>query len=149
MSQYLSIYLKADGHYIPIGDYSRSTALYSEFNAPYGKILKYTPEMLREIRARIQLRIESCKNSSNDFEDLISLIPKFEGVSVEDKINAIMDYKSEIDDIKEEISQLQYYDSICCFLAQEAEDYCPVYAGVEVDDVTDEDVIWKKYKITI
>ena len=141
MSQYLSIYLKADGHYIPIGNYSRSTALYSEFNAPYGKVSNYTPEKLREISARIQLRIESCKNSSNDFEDLISLIPKFEGVSVEDKINAIMDYKSEIDDIKEEISQLQYYDSICCFLAQEAEDYCPVYAGVEVDYVTDEDVI--------
>ena len=47
MSQYLTIFLKSDGKFIPIGDYSRSTYLYDEFNAPYGKICEYKAEGLR------------------------------------------------------------------------------------------------------
>ena len=52
MSQYLNIFLKSDGKFIPIGDYSRSTYLYDEFNAPYEKICEYKADGLREVGAR-------------------------------------------------------------------------------------------------
>ena len=141
MSQYLNIYLKVDGKYVLTGDYSRNTAIYEEFDAPYEKLRKYTPEMLKDVSARLQRKIEDTQKFNNDLHELIGLIPKFEGTDIEEKISSILDYKSQIEDNDEEISQLQYYVSICHYLADVAEYYIPVYAGVEVADATDKDVI--------
>ena len=141
MSQYLNIFLKVDGKYIPTGDYSRNTAIYEEFDAPYEKLRNYTPEMLRDVGARLQRKIEDTQKFSNSLQELIDLIPKFEGTDMEEKISSILDYKSQIEDNDEEISQLQYYVSICHYLADVAEYYIPIYAGVEIGDASDEDVI--------
>ena len=78
MSQYLSIFLKSDGKFIPIGDYSRSTYLYGEFNAPYGKICEYKAEGLREIGARLENRANDTKKYIQKLENLIALIPSFQ-----------------------------------------------------------------------
>ena len=141
MSQYLSIFLKSDGKFIPIGDYSRSTYLYDEFNAPYGKICEYKAEGLREIGARLESRANDIKEYIQKLEDLIALIPNFQGHEMEEKISAILDYKSQIEEEKEELKTLYFQSSVCYFLANIAEDYVPVYAGVEIADPTDQDVI--------
>ena len=141
MSQYLSIFLKSDGKFIPIGDYSRSTYLYDEFNAPYGKICEYKAEGLREIGARLESRANDIKEYIQKLEDLIALIPSFQGQEMEEKISAILDYKSQIEEEKEELKTLYFQSSVCYFLANIAEDYVPVYAGVEIADPTDQDVI--------
>ena len=141
MSQYLSIFLKSDGKFIPIGDYSRSTYLYDEFNAPYGKICEYKAEGLREIGARLESRANDIKEYIQKLEDLIALIPSFQGQDMEEKISAILDYKSQIEEEKEELKTLYSQSSVCYFLANIAEDYVPVYAGVEIADPTDQDVI--------
>ena len=141
MSQYLSIFLKSDGKFIPIGDYSRSTYLYDEFNAPYGKICEYKAEGLREIGARLESRANDIKEYIQKLEDLIALIPSFQGQEMEEKISAILDYKSQIEEEKEELKTLYSQSSVCYFLANIAEDYVPVYAGVEIADPTDQDVI--------
>ena len=141
MSQYLSIFLKSDGKFIPIGDYSRSTYLYDEFNAPYGKICEYKAEGLREIGARLESRANDTKKYIQKLESLIALIPNFQGQEMEEKISAILDYKSQIEEEKEELKTLYSQSSVCYFLANIAEDYVPVYAGVEIADPTDQDVI--------
>ena len=141
MSQYLSIFLKSDGKFIPIGDYSRSTYLYGEFNAPYGKICEYKAEGLREIGARLENRANDTKKYIQKLENLIALIPSFQGHEMEEKISAILDYKSQIEEEKEELKTLYFQSSVCYFLANIAEDYVPVYAGVEIADPTDQDVI--------
>ena len=141
MSQYLTIFLKSDGKFIPIGDYSRSTYLYDEFNAPYGKICEYKAEGLREIGARLESRANDTKKYIQKLESLIALIPSFQGQDMEEKISAILDYKSQIEEEKEELKTLYSQSSVCYFLASIAEDYVPVYAGVEIADPTDQDVI--------
>ena len=141
MSQYLSIFLKSDGKFIPIGDYSRSTYLYDEFNAPYGKICEYKAEGLREIGARLENRANDTKKYIQKLENLIALIPSFQGQEMEEKISAILDYRSQIEEEKEELKTLYSQTSVCYFLASIAEDYVPVYAGVEIADPTDQDVI--------
>ena len=141
MSQYLTIFLKSDGKFIPIGDYSRSTYLYDEFNAPYGKICEYKAEGLREIGARLENRANDTKKYIQKLESLIALIPSFQGQEMEEKISAILDYKSQIEEEKEELKTLYSQSSVCYFLANIAEDYVPVYAGVEIADPTDQDVI--------
>ena len=141
MSQYLSVFLKSDGKFIPIGDYSRSTYLYDEFNAPYGKICEYKAEGLREIGARLESRANDTKKYIQKLESLIALIPNFQGQEMEEKISAILDYKSQIEEEKEELKTLYSQSSVCYFLANIAEDYAPVYAGVEIADPTDQDVI--------
>ena len=141
MSQYLTIFLKSDGKFIPIGDYSRSTYLYDEFNAPYGKICEYKAEGLREIGACLESRANNIKKYIQKLENLIALIPNFQGQEMEEKISAILDYKSQIEEEKEELKTLYYQSSVCYFLANIAEDYVPVYAGVEIADPTDQDVI--------
>ena len=141
MSQYLSIFLKSDGKFIPIGDYSRSTYLYDEFNAPYGKICEYKAEGLREIGARLESRANDIKEYIQKLENLIALIPSFQGHEMEEKISAILDYKSQIEEEKEELKTLYFQTSVCYFLANIAEDYVPIYAGVEIADPTDQDVI--------
>ena len=141
MSQYLSIFLKSDGKFIPIGDYSRSTYLYDEFNAPYGKICEYKVDGLREIGARLESRANNIKKYIQKLENLIALIPSFQGQEMEEKISAILDYRSQIEEEKEELKTLYSQSSVCYFLANIAEDYVPVYAGVEISDPTDQDVI--------
>ena len=141
MSQYLNIFLKSDGKFIPIGDYSRSTYLYDEFNAPYGKICEYKAEGLREIGACLESRANNIKKYIQKLENQIALIPSFQGHEMEEKISAILDYKSQIEEEKEELKTLYYQSSVCYFLANIAEDYVPVYAGVEIADPTDQDVI--------
>ena len=141
MSQYLNIFLKSDGKFIPIGDYSRSTYLYDEFNAPYEKIREYKADGLREISARLESRANDIKEYIQKLEDLIALIPNFQGQEMEEKISAILDYKSQIEEEKEELKTLYSQSSVCYFLASIAEDYVPVYAGVEIADPTDQDVI--------
>ena len=141
MSQYLNIFLKSDGKFIPIGDYSRSTYLYDEFNAPYGKVCEYKAEGLREVGARLENRANDIKEYIQKLEDLIALIPSFQGQEMEEKISAILDYKSQIEEEKEELKTLYSQSSVCYFLANIAEDYVPVYAGVEIADPTDQDVI--------
>ena len=141
MSQYLNIFLKSDGKFIPIGDYSRSTYLYDEFNAPYGKICEYKAEGLREIGARLENRANDTKKYIQKLENLIALIPSFQGQEMEEKISAILDYRSQIEEEKEELKTLYSQSSICYFLANIAEDYVPVYAGVEIADPTDQDII--------
>lgn len=141
MSQYLNIFLKSDGKFIPIGDYSRSTYLYDEFNAPYEKICEYKADGLREVGARLESRANDTKKYIQKLESLIALIPSFQGQEMEDKISAILDYKSQIEEEKEELKTLYSQASVCYFLASVAEDYVPVYAGVEIADPTDQDVI--------
>ena len=141
MSQYLNIFLKSDGKFIPIGDYSRSTYLYDEFNAPYEKICEYKADGLREVGARLESRANNIKKYIQKLENLIALIPSFQGQEMEEKISAILDYKSQIEEEKEELKILYSQSSVCYFLANIAEDYVPVYAGVEIADPTDQDVI--------
>ena len=141
MSQYLNIFLKSDGKFIPIGDYSRSTYLYDEFHAPYENICEYKADRLREIGARLESRANDIKEYIQKLESLIALIPNFQGQEMEEKISAILDYKSQIEEEKEELKTLYSQSSVCYFLANIAEDYVPVYAGVEIADPTDQDVI--------
>ena len=141
MSQYLNIFLKSDGKFIPIGDYSRSTYLYDEFNAPYEKICEYKAEGLREIGACLESRVDGIEKYIQELESLIALIPNFQGQEMEEKISAILDYKSQIEEEKEELKTLRSQISVCYFLASVAEDYVPVYAGIEIADPTDQDVI--------
>lgn len=141
MSQYLNIFLKSDGKFIPIGDYSRSTYLYDEFHAPYEKICEYKADGLREIGGRLESRANDTKKYIQKLESLIALIPNFQGQEMEEKISAILDYKSQIEEEKEELKTLYSQSSVCYFLASIAEDYVPIYAGVEIADPTDQDVI--------
>ena len=141
MSQYLTIFLKSNGKFIPIKDYSRSTYLYDEFHAPYEKICEYKAEGLREIGARLENRANDTKKYIQKLENLIALIPSFQGHEMEEKISAILDYKSQIEEEKEELKTLYFQSSVCYFLANIAEDYVPVYAGVEIADPTDQDII--------
>lgn len=141
MSQYLNIFLKSNGKFILIKECPRSIYLYDEFCAPYEKIREYKAEGLRDIGARLESRANDIEKYIQELESLIALIPNFQGQEMEEKISAILDYKSQIEEEKEELKILHSQISVCYFLASIAEDYVPVYAGVEIADPTDQDVI--------
>ena len=113
----------------------------SKGNAPFEKICEYKSEGLRDIGVRLESRANDTEKYIQELESLITLIPKFQGQEMEEKVSAILDYKSQIEEEKEELKTLHSQISVCYFLASVAEDYVPVYAGVEIADPTDQDVI--------
>lgn len=54
MSQYLYFFARHDKEFILIADYSRSTQVYSEVNAPYEKIRKIDETELRTVAERLR-----------------------------------------------------------------------------------------------
>ena len=54
MSQYLYFFARHDKEFILIADYSRSTQVYSEVNAPYEKIRKIDETELRSVAERLR-----------------------------------------------------------------------------------------------
>lgn len=54
MSQYLYFFARHEKEFAPIADYSRSTKVYGEVNAPYEKIRKIDETELRVVAERLR-----------------------------------------------------------------------------------------------
>ena len=138
MSQYLNFFIKKD-KFILIAEYSRSTQIYQEVKAPYEKIKKFSEQNLREIADRLRAgkkfdktQIDLCKEKIN----IVGQMPD----PIEDKLEIIQNYFNYIEEYEEDIAYLDKYANEIDFIANMT-DYCDIYAGIEISDPTEKDII--------
>lgn len=134
MSQYLNIYLKHNETYIPLMDYSRSTEIYQEFDAPFEKLREYSPHELSEVGARLQRKVEDAKKEIQKFQEQIELIPHFTGATILDRLDSITSAQECIEDLNEEIETYKTWANICYFLSDVADNFesgNSIWAGIE------------------
>lgn len=119
MSQYLTFYARTGSRFIPLASYSKSTVIYQAFNTvadvPYGKIKAMSKDAIINIRNSFTnnlLTIEKCIDRLLTKKREIATFNN----SVEDKLEAIHECDSEIDNWKDNYDDQCSYMGICNFL---------------------------------
>ncbi len=139
MSQYLNFFVRHDKEFVPIADYSRSTTVYSEVNAPYGKIRKFDREELRAIAERLRAGKKFAKSQIKAVNYRLKLIAGANN-SLEEKLDVINSELELIDEYKEDIQTLDRYAYELDFIAEMTYDN-EVFAGIEIGEPTEEDIL--------
>ena len=102
MSQYLNFYIKSDNKFLPLFSYSRNSAIYEYANeyAPYddGKII--TSSIINSILNDIKYEEESYTPTLERIAEKKQLICQMNN-SVDDKMQAIFDCNSELNEVNE------------------------------------------------
>lgn len=139
MSQYANFYIRPfdDKAYIPIADYSRSSAVYHicDDSLPYAKVVPLYPCDLDSFISSAHEEQQEWRDRINTYKAQIASIANFNN-SVEEKQSAIADIQQYIDECSEELTSYQMAENFFYFL----KDLIPfgtetpyLYAGIEVD----------------
>lgn len=119
MSQYLTFYTRIGDRFIPLASYSRSTVIYQAFNtvaeAPYEKIKAISKDTIINIRNGFTNNLLTIENCINQLLAKKREIATFNN-SVEDKLKAIHECDSEIDNWKDDYDDQCSYMGACNFL---------------------------------
>lgn len=101
MSSYINFYIKSNGNeFIPIGSYSRNSAIYEYGNhyVPYEKGGALTKRRINEILNDIRIELGKYDDTIKKYNDQKALIATMNN-SVEDKCNAIHEVDCYIDEV--------------------------------------------------
>ena len=139
MSQYANFYIRPfdDKAYIPIADYSRSSAVYHicADSLPYGEVKPLAQIHLTSFIVSARDEQQEWRDRINTYKAQIASIANFNN-SVEEKQSAIADIQQYIDECSEELTSYQMAENFFYFL----KDLIPfgietpyLYAGIEVD----------------
>lgn len=140
MSQYVNFFLRRGDEFIPLKDYSRSSPIYSVMNAPYEKIREYS---YSDLEAKI-LRLKGMKEENAAM--ITRIWERINSVyhlnnSVEEKMEYVNDYYSQISDFEDDNKNLDRCMIELEFIADLVYMDCTIYAGVEIEEPTLEDVV--------
>lgn len=139
MSQYLDFFARHDnGDFIPIANYSRSTKVYEEVNAPYGRIRKLNKQELNDVAARLRAGKKFAKSQIEATNRKLELISSANN-SLEEKSDAINFGLEIIEEYKEDIQTLERFAIEIDFIAEMTYDN-EVYAGIEISNPTEQDI---------
>lgn len=147
MSQYIQFFIRSNSNeFLPIGVFSRCNAIYDffekYFNAPYEKIAAITVKDLMYLIEKIDNRIEVYNDKIVGLEQKIKLITECNN-SVEDKMVAIDEVYSDIEDYVEQRNEFKQARSYVCSLEEILDaiayddKYCKdtyLYCGIEVGE---------------
>lgn len=141
MSQYLNIYarFKLDGQFVPIADYSRSTKVYEEVDAPYEKLMLWSREEIEATAERVRAGKIFANSQITNLNRKIELISQMNN-PLDDKLEAIHELMTYIEEYQDEISALDRWSIELDFIANMTF-YAEIYAGIEISDPTEQDVI--------
>lgn len=145
MSQYANFYIRPfdDKAYVPIADYSRSSAVYQicENSLPYAKVVPLYPSDLDSFISSARNEQQEWRDRIDTYKAQIASIATFNN-SVDEKRAAISDIQQYIDECSEELTSYQMAENFFYFL----KDLIPfgtktsyLYAGIEVDPNAKED----------
>ena len=140
MSQYANFYIRPfdDKAYVPIADYSRSSAVYyiCDNSLPYNKVVPLYPSDLDSFISSAHEEQQEGRDRINTYKAQIASIANFNN-SVEEKQAAISDIQQYIDECSEELTSYQMAESFFYFLkdlipfGKEETPY--LFAGIEAD----------------
>ena len=139
MSQYLYFFARHNKELIPIADYSRSTKVYSEVNAPYEKIRAIDETELRTIAERLRAGKIFAKTQIEAINRKLELISSANN-SLEEKLDVINSELEIIEDYEDDIQALDRYAAELNFIANMAYDN-DIFVGIEISDPTEKDII--------
>lgn len=139
MSQYLYFFARHNKELVPIADYSRSTKVYSEVNAPYEKIRTIDETELRAIAERLRAGKIFAKTQIEAINRKLELISSANN-SLEEKLDAINSELEIIEEYEDDIQALDRYAAELNFIANIAYDN-DIFVGVEISDPTEKDII--------
>lgn len=139
MSQYLNFFARHDKDIVPIADYSRSTKVYSEVNAPYEKIRAIDETELRTIAERLRAGKNFAKTQIEAINRKLELISSANN-SLEEKLDAINSELEVIEEYEDDIQALDRYATELDFIANMAYDN-NIFVGFEISDPTEKDII--------
>lgn len=154
MSQYISFFIRRDANiFIPLFTFSRSCKIYQRFQhqVPYEKVSALSYSMLNDTLNGLHNSIIQYKDNIKKLENEKTFVASFNN-SVEEKMAVLSDIKGLIAENEEDIRDTEraYYsvlalidivDEIVYNSAYDKDNY--IYAGIEVCDPTDKDVVEK------
>lgn len=150
MSAYVDFFVRHGDDFIPLGDFSRNSIIYSTMkdctNVPWEKIIPLTVDNLQAAQTHIH------RHSANAFDYIDTLKDRIEEVkgfnnSVEEKLEQIEEYRSQIAEWQQEAEEARYAENYFYFLMDlieaahddiDANNY--IYAGIEIGRPTVEDI---------
>lgn len=139
MSQYLYFFARHDKEFVLIADYSRSTQVYSEVNAPYEKIRKIDETELRTVAERLRAGKKFAKSQIEATNRKLELISSANN-SLEEKSDAINFGLEVIEEYKEDIQTLERFAIELDFIANIACDN-DIFVGFEIGEPTEKDIV--------
>lgn len=139
MSQYLNFFARHNKEFVPIADYSRSTKVYSEVNAPYEKIRAIDETELRTIAERLRAGKIFAKTQIEAVNRRLELISNANN-PLEEKLDAIDFGLEVIEEYEDDIQTLNRYAVELDFIANMTYDN-DIFVGVEIGDPTEKDII--------
>lgn len=154
MSQYMSFFIRRDANiFVPLFTFSRSCALYQQFDytVPYEKVRALSYSELEKYLGKCESCIVKLKDSVRKANERKTLIASFNN-PVDEKVEALYEVEHDIREIEDSIQEVEraYYsilalidivDEIRFNPAYDKDNY--IYAGIEVCDPTDKDVVEK------
>ena len=140
MSQYVNFFLRRGDEFIPLKDYSRSSPIYSVMNAPYEKIREYNYSDLEAKILALKEMKEDNAAAITRIRERINSVYQLNN-SVEEKMEYVNDYYSQISDFEENKKNLDRCMIELEFIADLVYMDCTIYAGVEIGEPTLEDVV--------
>lgn len=139
MSQYLYFFARHDKEFILIADYSRSTQIYSEVNAPYEKIRKIDETELRNVAERLRAGKIFAKTQIEAANRRLELISNVNN-PLEEKLDAIDFGLEVIEEYEDDIQTLDRYAVELDFIANMACDN-DIFVGFEISCPTEKDIV--------
>ena len=118
MSSYINFYVEKDGVFIPLTDYSRNNPMYkaAESYVPYGKGVKLEEKIYSFIKEELEESIKRYNKALERYEHDIEFTRKVEGISLKEKLEAVEEYRSFIEEVCEELemtkAQLNHFNFI-------------------------------------
>ena len=122
MSSYMSFFIRGiDDTFYPIGTYCRNTAIYELFEeACFGAWEKINPVSIDSInyaRHIIETEIQNWEMAIASLKLDRDMIPSFNN-SLEDKLEALEDYRIKIKDYEGRLKEVEEAKSFCYFLEE-------------------------------
>lgn len=140
MSQYANFYIRPfdDKAYVPIADYSRSSAVYHicDNSLPYTKVVPLYSSDLDSFISSARSEQQEWRDRIDTYKAQIATIATFNN-SVDEKREAISNIQLYIDECSEELKNFQMAEDFFYFLKElipfGKEETPYLFAGVEVD----------------
>ena len=118
MSSYVCFYVEKNGVYIPLTDYSRSNPMYkaAEYKVPYENGVKLDEKVYHAIKEELDEMIASYEKSLKRYEHDIEFTRKVEGISLNEKLDAVAEYTSYIEEVNEELDMTKAQLNVLNFM---------------------------------
>ena len=138
MSSYVNFFVEKNGVYIPLTDYSRSNPMYRAATnyVPYENGVKLDEKLYNSIKGELKGLIAGYKKALKRYEHDIEFTRKVEGISLGEKLEAVAEYQSFIEEVNEELEMVEAQLNHLNFMYRITDWSCGetnVWVGIEWD----------------